>query len=278
MPIPRSSVLLLIALLAAGGAALGYVFLWPRHSGDGTAPATASAPSSPTPAVEWFVDAAARGGSGFRPLQRNVRCVSTTPSTWAPEWRCSTTTTTAISMSFSLKVGCSGQARSSSQALFPPKEGRRRKDGCSGTICKFDADGTRTLRFTDVTEASGSNATGYGMGVAAGDYDNDGCIDLYVTTLGRNQMFRNNCNGTFTDVSKASGTDDQRMERVGGVRRLRSRWLARPVRRPLPELQLRMPTRCATAWRENRTTARRTFIQPNPATSFTTTATARSPM
>jgi hypothetical protein len=64
------------------------------------------------------------------------------------------------------------------------------------------------LRFTDVTEASGINANGYGMGVATGDYDNDGCVDLYVTALGRNQLFRNNCDGTFTDVSKASGTDD----------------------------------------------------------------------
>ena len=45
------------------------------------------------------------------------------------------------------------------------------------------------------------------MGVATGDYNNDGCIDLYVTGLERNQLFRNMCNGTFTDVSAASGTD-----------------------------------------------------------------------
>jgi hypothetical protein len=59
-----------------------------------------------------------------------------------------------------------------------------------------------------VTDASGLNATGYGMGVATGDYNNDGCVDLYVTALGRNQLFRNNGNGTFTDVSKESRTDD----------------------------------------------------------------------
>jgi hypothetical protein len=46
------------------------------------------------------------------------------------------------------------------------------------------------------------------MGAASADYDNDGCADLYVTTLGRNQLFRNNCDGTFTDVSKGSGIDD----------------------------------------------------------------------
>ena len=68
-------------------------------------------------------------------------------------------------------------------------------------------DGTRTLRFTDVTSASGINARGYGMGVATGDFNNDGCVDLYLTNLGPNQLYRNNCDGTFTDVSKQSGTD-----------------------------------------------------------------------
>jgi hypothetical protein len=68
-------------------------------------------------------------------------------------------------------------------------------------------DGTRTLRFTDVTTRSGIVARGYGQGVAAGDIDNDGWIDLYLTGFRRNQMFRNNGNGTFADVSIASGTD-----------------------------------------------------------------------
>jgi len=72
------------------------------------------------------------------------------------------------------------------------------------------ADGTRTLHFTDVTKASGIVATGYGMGAATGDFDNDGWIDLYVTNLGSNQLFRNNGNGTFTDVTGKSGTDDPR--------------------------------------------------------------------
>jgi enediyne biosynthesis protein E4 len=62
-------------------------------------------------------------------------------------------------------------------------------------------------RFTDVTERAGIEARGYGMGVAAGDFDNDGCVDLYLTNFGPNVLLRNQCNGTFTDVSKSSGTD-----------------------------------------------------------------------
>jgi len=66
-------------------------------------------------------------------------------------------------------------------------------------------DGTRTLRFTDVTQASGIVVRGYAMGAATGDFDNNGCVDLYVTSLDRSQLFRNDCDGTFTDVSAVSG-------------------------------------------------------------------------
>ena len=68
-------------------------------------------------------------------------------------------------------------------------------------------DGTREMHVVDVTERSGINATEYGMGVAAGDVDNDGCVDLYLTNLGPNRLYRNNCNGTFTDISRAGGVD-----------------------------------------------------------------------
>lgn len=64
------------------------------------------------------------------------------------------------------------------------------------------------LRFTDVTKDSGIDSRGYGMGVAAGDFDNDGRTDLYLTRFDApNQLLRNNGDGTFRDVSRASGTD-----------------------------------------------------------------------
>jgi len=59
--------------------------------------------------------------------------------------------------------------------------------------------------FEDVTEKAGLEGVGYGMGVAVGDYDNDGYEDLFVTSLGGNHLYHNNGNGTFTDVTKQAG-------------------------------------------------------------------------
>jgi hypothetical protein len=60
-------------------------------------------------------------------------------------------------------------------------------------------------RFDDVTAGSGADARGYGMGVAAGDYDNDGDADLYVTNLGNNVLLRNNGDGRFLDMTASAG-------------------------------------------------------------------------
>src|ERR1035438_1117614 len=59
--------------------------------------------------------------------------------------------------------------------------------------------------FEDVTEKAGLQGVGYGMGVAVGDYDNDGYEDLYVTGYGGNRLYHNNGNGTFTDVTERAG-------------------------------------------------------------------------
>ncbi len=59
--------------------------------------------------------------------------------------------------------------------------------------------------FTDVTEKAGLQGHSYGMGVATGDYDNDGHPDLYVTNYGPNIIYHNNGDGTFTDVTEKAG-------------------------------------------------------------------------
>jgi len=59
--------------------------------------------------------------------------------------------------------------------------------------------------FTDVTERAGLAGAGYGMGVAVGDYDNDGHPDIFLANVTGNQLFRNNGDGTFTDVTAKAG-------------------------------------------------------------------------
>src|SRR5580693_4236741 len=59
--------------------------------------------------------------------------------------------------------------------------------------------------FTDVTEHARVAGAGYGMGVAVGDYDNDGRPDLFVANVNGNQLFHNNGDGTFTDVTAKAG-------------------------------------------------------------------------
>jgi hypothetical protein len=68
-------------------------------------------------------------------------------------------------------------------------------------LYRNNGDGT----FTDVTEKAGVRGAGFGMGVAAADYDNDGWVDLYVTGVNRNQLFHNNGDGTFTDITGRAG-------------------------------------------------------------------------
>ena len=59
--------------------------------------------------------------------------------------------------------------------------------------------------FTDVTHKAGLDIEIFGMGVAVGDYDNDGYDDLFITAMGQSRLFHNNGNGTFSDVTQKAG-------------------------------------------------------------------------
>jgi len=81
-------------------------------------------------------------------------------------------------------------------AVAPPPDQRTH-----GALFRNTGDG----QFEDVTRAAGLTDWRWGMGVAVGDYDNDGDPDLYITHLGPNALFRNNGDGTFSDVAAAAG-------------------------------------------------------------------------
>ena len=106
------------------------------------------------------------------------------------------------------------------QALFPvegplPPSGRLYRNDL-----RVEPDGTRTPRFADVSAASGIAADGYGMGVAAGDIDNDGWVDLYLTHVGRGAAFGDVDNDGDTDVlvSNANAPPQLLVNHVGNRR------------------------------------------------------------
>ncbi len=72
-------------------------------------------------------------------------------------------------------------------------------------LYRNNGDGT----FTDVTEAAGLKGSGWGQGACAGDYDNDGWEDLFVTYYGQNKLFHNQGDGTFREVAAAAGVAGQ---------------------------------------------------------------------
>ena len=92
------------------------------------------------------------------------------------------------------------------KAKFPPPPGWKPGNRLFRNLLSE----TGKLEFVDVTEKAGVGHVGYGMGVAVGDYDNDGFQDLYVTNFGHNVLYHNNGDGTFTDVTVQAGVDDPR--------------------------------------------------------------------
>jgi hypothetical protein len=82
-----------------------------------------------------------------------------------------------------------------------PLEGAKTKTPARDALYRNDGNFT----FTDVTRDAGVGDTNFGLGVAVGDYNSDGWLDIYVNNAGPNVLYKNNGNGTFTDVTKAAG-------------------------------------------------------------------------
>ena len=103
------------------------------------------------------------------------------------------------------------------QGAAPPAAARQGRAGTAGSpptsrLFRNDlaitSNGRRTVRFADVTDKAGVGLVSQGMGAAVGDYNDDGFLDLFVTTFGPDFLYRNNGNGTFTDVTKDAGVSD----------------------------------------------------------------------
>ena len=95
-------------------------------------------------------------------------------------------------------------------ALFPPPAGKPLTDRLYRNDLVVKPDGSRAMRFVDVTESSGIHSAGYGMGVTTGDFNNDGWVDIYVNNFGKNALWRNNGDGTFTEVTDEAGVGESR--------------------------------------------------------------------
>jgi hypothetical protein len=131
--------------------------------------------------------------------------------------------------------------------------------------------------FTDMTEKAGVRGTGYGMGAAVGDFDNDGFEDLLVTNYGGVILYHNNGNGTFTDVSERAGLRTQGWMSSAGFFDYDNDagwtflsadiWIGASRRASI----------AAHAWKEDALTATPTTLNPFPIICFTIMAMGRSP-
>ena len=190
-------------LLACAGAAV-LAACAPSGSGTSESPGAGAPPVAPLdPALELFVDRAAEAGLDF------VHFNGMSGGFYQPEMMGPGAGLLDYDDDGDLDVYLAqGELLGAGTPLIPLPEGQPPGDRLYRNDLEVRPDGTRALRFTDVTEESGLPAGGYGMGVATGDYDNDGRVDLYLTRFGPNRMLRNRGDGTFADVSAETGTDE----------------------------------------------------------------------
>ena len=167
----------------------------------GTAPPAAR---GPVPAADWFTDRAHDTGLDFTHFN-GMSGHFYYPEIMAPGvalFDYDNDGDLDVYVTQGQALGSDPAAAASAAARGPLKDRLFRND------LVVNADGTRTIHFTDVTEQSGINLPTYGMGVAIGDFNNDGFLDIYRTSLSGAVLLRNNGNGTFTDVTKETGTGD----------------------------------------------------------------------
>ena len=142
--------------------------------------------------------------------------------------------------------------------------------------CRRSTATTATARSPTSPRGSGLDVEMYGMGVAVGDYDNDGRDDVYITALEGDRLFHNEGDGKFRDVTKAAGIDNAQLRHQRRLARLRPRRQARPVRRQLRPVEPREATSGARSTAPPSPTARRSRTRARRRSCSTTSAAASS--
>jgi hypothetical protein len=184
----RKAIVLLAAAMAAGC----------------KAERAAPAPAAPG-VVEWFTDVAAASGLDFVHFN-GMSGEHYYPEIMAPGVALLDYDNDGDLDVYVVQGQMLGADKEVGAAIFPPRG--TLEDRLFRNDLVVNPDGTRTLRFTDVTGPSGIHVRSYGMGVATGDFDNDGWVDIYRTGLSGSVLLRNNGDGTFADVTKSTGVEN----------------------------------------------------------------------
>jgi enediyne biosynthesis protein E4 len=180
--------------------------LWMVSCGGGTAPATTTSTSTNAPDEPYFAERAAAIGIDFVHFN-GMSGEYYYPEIMAPGVGLFDYDNDGDLDLYLVQSQMLGKGKTIKDALFPPKGPL--KDRLYRNDLNTGPDDKKTLHFTDVTDQAGINIQTYGMGVAAGDVDNDGYVDIYRTGLTEGVLLHNNGNGTFTDVTAKSGAADK---------------------------------------------------------------------